>query len=59
MGNRLGFSSPFLAVVALTLLVLLLPTPAGLTAEEKRSLDAFEALSESLVCFATYIVLRG
>ena len=33
MGNRPGFSSPFLAVVALTLLMLLLPTPADLTAE--------------------------
>jgi len=49
MGNRPGFSSPFLAVVALTLLVLLLPTPAGLTAEGKRALAAFEALSETLV----------
>ncbi|MCK4318228.1 hypothetical protein KAW53_05630 [Candidatus Bathyarchaeota archaeon] len=62
MGNRPGFSSPFLAVVALTLLVLVLPTPAGLTAEGKRAFAAFEALSEtlvSLVDFATYTVMRG
>jgi len=50
MGNRPWFSSPFLpAVVALTLLVLVLPTPAGLTAEGKRALAAFEPLSETLV----------
>ena len=41
MGNRLGFSNRFIAVVALTVLVLLLPTPAGLTAEGKRALAAF------------------
>jgi len=41
MGNRLGFSNRFIAVVALTLLVLLLPNPAGLTVEGKRALAAF------------------
>jgi len=41
MGNRLGFSNRFMAVVALTVLVLLLPTPAGLTVEGKRALAAF------------------
>lgn len=41
MSSRLGFSNRFLAVVALTLIVLLLPTPAGLTVEGKRALAAF------------------
>ncbi len=41
MSSRLGFSNRFIAVVALTLLVLLLPTPAGLTVEGKRALAAF------------------
>jgi len=41
MGNRLGFSNRFVAVAALTLLVLLMPTPAGLTVEGKRALAAF------------------
>jgi len=41
MGSRLGFSNRFMAVVALTVLVLLLPTPAGLTVEGKRALAAF------------------
>ncbi len=41
MGNRLGFSKSFMAVAALTILVLLLPTPAGLTVEGKRALAAF------------------
>ena len=41
MISRLGFSNRFLAVVALTLFVLLLPTPAGLTVEGKRALAAF------------------
>ncbi len=41
MGSRLGFSNRFMAVVALTTLVLLLPTPAGLTVEGKRALAAF------------------
>lgn len=41
MSNRLGFSNLFMAVAALTVLVLLLPTPAGLSEEGKRALAAF------------------
>ena len=41
MNRRLGFSGRFLAVLALTVLVLLLPTPEGLSADGKRALAAF------------------
>jgi len=41
MGSRLAFSNHFMAVVALTVLVLLLPTPEGLSMEGKRALAAF------------------
>jgi sodium-dependent dicarboxylate transporter 2/3/5 len=41
MHRRLGFSGRFLAVLALTVLVLLLPAPEGLSAEGKRALAAF------------------
>ena len=41
MNRRLGFSGRFLAVLALTVLVLLLPTPEDLSADGKRALAAF------------------
>ena len=41
MRNRLGFSNRFIVVVAVTLVVLMLPTPAGLSEEGKRALAAF------------------
>lgn len=41
MRNRLGFSNRFIVVVAITLVVLMLPTPAGLSEEGKRALAAF------------------
>ncbi len=41
MHRRLGFSSRFLAVITLTVLVMLLPNPAGLSVEGKRALAAF------------------
>ena len=41
MSSRFGLSNRFLAVVALTVLVLLLPTPAGLSVQGKRALAAF------------------
>jgi sodium-dependent dicarboxylate transporter 2/3/5 len=41
MNRRLWFSGRFLAVLALTVLVLLLPAPEGLSEEGKRALAAF------------------
>lgn len=41
MGRSLGVSNRFIAVIGLTLLVLLLPTPPSLGSEGKRALAAF------------------